>query len=500
MKIRKLFNIAFAGTALAFAACTSEEEQFNLPENSQAIEIGTYIQQGTRAVDKTAFAEGDVIGLYACQTSGDYSNTFTANFMNNVQVTKNATEWTYSPLKTWPADSSEHISFVAFYPYSTSSTSSLSYPFTVDLDSETQVEPLWCSVRDAKIDDRNGKAVNGSEADAAFNPASGALNLKFQHMLCKVNVGIKLDRAYLGIDADLNELSLCNVYGSGTFTVSGDLSSGNWSTTGESTVYALQPESDEPVDLTETETEIKEMLLIPQKVSTYPAYFDVTYTHTLREGGEKTVERRLFLPGSWEAGKIYNYVINLSLDTDNITVESSVLSMDDDSLNPNMSYEPATPVDLGLSVKWASHDLGATSAYDESPRFLWGDGDGDGLNTARPSNTSYSNPSFIPLSADIAYNYWGVNWRIPSIAEWKELFSSCTVTASEQNGIEGYLVTASNGNNIFLSEETYHTNQGYYTYSSYSSITSYTYFYTNLSTCTVTTSASAKRAIRPVFK
>jgi len=39
---------------------------------------------------------------------------------------------------------------------------------------------------------------------------------------------------------------------------------------------------------------------------------------------------------------------------------------------------------------------------------------------------------------------------MPTDAEWEELIDNCTWTWTTQNGVTGRLVTASNGNSIFL--------------------------------------------------
>ena len=44
----------------------------------------------------------------------------------------------------------------------------------------------------------------------------------------------------------------------------------------------------------------------------------------------------------------------------------------------------------------------------------------------------------------------GGTWRMPTDAEWTELRTNCTWTWTTQNGVNGRLVTASNGNSIFL--------------------------------------------------
>jgi hypothetical protein len=51
---------------------------------------------------------------------------------------------------------------------------------------------------------------------------------------------------------------------------------------------------------------------------------------------------------------------------------------------------------------------------------------------------------------DAAAANWGGNWRMPTQEEFQELYNNTTVTWTQQNGVNGRLFTASNGNSLFL--------------------------------------------------
>ncbi len=51
---------------------------------------------------------------------------------------------------------------------------------------------------------------------------------------------------------------------------------------------------------------------------------------------------------------------------------------------------------------------------------------------------------------DAAYVNWGSMWRTPSLEQIQELCDSCTWQYTQQNGMNGHLVTGPNGNTIFL--------------------------------------------------
>ena len=56
----------------------------------------------------------------------------------------------------------------------------------------------------------------------------------------------------------------------------------------------------------------------------------------------------------------------------------------------------------------------------------------------------------LDLEDDAANMNLGNCWRMPTDAEWTELMQNCTWEWTTQNGVNGRLVTASNGNSIFL--------------------------------------------------
>lgn len=58
-------------------------------------------------------------GVFACRTGKEsYENaTVSSDFMHNQQVTYASSAWTYSPVKYWPNNADEHISFFAYAPH-----------------------------------------------------------------------------------------------------------------------------------------------------------------------------------------------------------------------------------------------------------------------------------------------------------------------------------------------------------------------------------------------
>ena len=129
-----------------------------------------------------------------------------------------------------------------------------------------------------------------------------------------------------------------------------------------------------------------------------------------------------------------------------------------------------TAVDLGLSVKWASLNLGAFKPEGYGDYYAWGETKPKGSylweNYKWCKGTQYTLTKYC--SNDDGYNGFtdgktvldpeddaarmslGEEWRMPTSEEWLELMDNCNWTYTTQNGENGYLVTANNGNSIFL--------------------------------------------------
>lgn len=125
--------------------------------------------------------------------------------------------------------------------------------------------------------------------------------------------------------------------------------------------------------------------------------------------------------------------------------------LDEIGMIPSERPTTAEAVDLGLSVKWASFNVGATSPEEYGGLYGWGDPTGNLTTENLDDYPSATPPSSIcGTEYDIATANWGKEWRMPSQAECEELASKCAWEWSIVNGINGMTVTGTNGNSIFL--------------------------------------------------
>lgn len=172
----------------------------------------------------------------------------------------------------------------------------------------------------------------------------------------------------------------------------------------------------------------------------------------------------------WMEGTIYTY---------NVTLKEAA------------EQEPTTGeingyewVDLGLSVRWATCNIGATSPRQRGSCFQWGD--------IEPKTSFYQSSTFLNWSIetlleegvieqctnpdhngntmyaltnafDAASQQWGGGWRMPTVAECKELITGCTWTPYRSGSVvQGYTITGPNGNSITIESAGYYTGKGNY--------------------------------------
>ncbi len=133
-------------------------------------------------------------------------------------------------------------------------------------------------------------------------------------------------------------------------------------------------------------------------------------------------------------------------------------------------------VDLGLpsGLLWATCNIGANAPEDYGDYFAWGETQpkdtynwstyqyANGTSLDDPQLTKYcNNPTYgyngftdnlttLLPEDDAAMANWGSGWRMPTEEELQELKNKTTQIWTTQNGVNGQLFTASNGNSLFL--------------------------------------------------
>lgn len=145
--------------------------------------------------------------------------------------------------------------------------------------------------------------------------------------------------------------------------------------------------------------------------------------------------------------------------------------------NPTIVPTCTDYVDLGLSVNWATCNVGATKPEEYGSYYAWGEVEpkeeynwdtykwataiwvsGSGfwdLETLTKYCTdsedgTVDNKTILAPEDDAAAVNMGGSWRMPTYDELEELKTKCTWKWTTLNGVNGYNVEGPNGNSIFL--------------------------------------------------
>ena len=122
-------------------------------------------------------------------------------------------------------------------------------------------------------------------------------------------------------------------------------------------------------------------------------------------------------------------------------------------------------VDLGLSVKWANMNVGATKDSGFGSYFAWGETKPKKYYSWETYSWSQGNSDFmlkysindrkinLAPSDDAAHVNWGGEWRMPTVEECEELADTdkCEWEWITKDGVNGYKITGKKtGKSIFM--------------------------------------------------
>ena len=109
-------------------------------------------------------------------------------------------------------------------------------------------------------------------------------------------------------------------------------------------------------------------------------------------------------------------------------------------------------VDLGLSVYWATCNIGAYTSTNQGNKYAFGE---------TITKSDYTSSNYVGGNADIAKQNWGGDWRLPTKNELEDLVNKCSWKINTKNGVQVATVTGPNGNSIDLPFYSYIQNEGY---------------------------------------
>ena len=227
------------------------------------------------------------------------------------------------------------------------------------------------------------------------------------------------------------------------------------------------------------------------RISQY-GYFNVLSaqadkTVTDKKGEKNSVFTKEFIDGMKQPNvPLYQMFKNIQANVSNKTNKEQIPSINDDlvgtfyfyykqnatgiegsrtggktsSQTNNLTQVKHEYVDLGLSVKWATCNVGASKPEEYGDYYAWGETatkeyyEWDSYKWCEGSETTlikYCNSrsygkvdgkTVLDAADDVAQVKWGGNWRMPTLSEQIELRNNCKWTWTIRNGVSGYLVTS----------------------------------------------------------
>ena len=219
---KKFFMGIAAMAALTLVSCSSDDLD-SFSDNSsknEAISFDGYLGRSAVAVNGSRGSVVDIpalkntdtdekgFGVFGYYSTEDHSapeQSFDANLFNNERVTcpKDGADWTYSPLKYWPAQG--HIDFYAYAPYVANKA----------LKKTTGADPKITSCIDfsvpSTITDQTDLLWANAENQTKANHSTSTDNkVKFQfaHALSRLGYTVKLNKAVPASEATITLKSI----------------------------------------------------------------------------------------------------------------------------------------------------------------------------------------------------------------------------------------------------------------------------------------------------
>ena len=449
MKKNNIRIIAAAAGILLLAGC-SNDGGMGADADAGSITIDASIGRMTKvSADGTNFTAGDAIALYAW--TGDAASVPGTRVVDGVVNTFDGNRWNPASLMRWGNNGVEHY-FLGIFPA----------PANVSNFTEAgyRLDPADYTASDLLV----ATNLNG------VTPSNGTVSLTFEHVMAKLGVNIKFNDEY----ASNTQVTSVSVSARRNATV--NYLTGSVTATGDES-YVLLSAKDEPatgynksysgIQVPQTISHITVIAAGKTYIYDSPTGITLTsgkFTNVGLTIGREEMELATMSVTDWTAGE-------------------SRSDANAELANYHNGYEF---VDMGLSVKWATCNVGANKPDECGAFFAWGetepknyfvlsnykyfDGPDDFITKYNDDRWYGIVDNIYKLDAedDAAHVQWGGNWRMPTLAEWNELMNNSKIarrTTSSGYSCNGCLITSKiNGNSIFLPAAGYIAGSAHYNF------------------------------------
>lgn len=398
----KLKLISMASAALLMAACANNSTMFERDADrypDSYIEFSNYVSGMTRASKNgsNTFVEGDAMGVWGYQTTGEYLDTI---FNNQRVYYVSGNTWNYDNKKLWNIGSK--YKFYGMFPYSEDlyvigdDNKATITDYVNPNDKDQQVDLMISEIREI----------------SPFN----TVDMIFHHIMSNVNIMVKFsDKVDTGgiSGATLLNMHVSGVMSTGTYTQTGwsnsKMAEGEWSNQGGLMDIADVKNVNLNMDGTSV-TALGDYIMIPQQLykaqgAPQDVMIDATFRVRYKDTTSSTfVKKGIRLAGiqgvdkngnvrkisSWDINNRYNYILAFNpayntrvWDADgdgSIQIDpetGDTITKTDDTPTPGvMRYDPETP-DVVQVFEDTDGD-GVPDTWVDYP-IVWEDIDDDGL-------------------------------------------------------------------------------------------------------------------------
>lgn len=191
-----------AMAALATAGCSQNEITEQSPDANPAIGFNVYTgtqTRGTEATNSTLQTDGFGILAYATGNTVWAGSTEAPNFMYNQEVTYSG-GWSYTPVKYWPKNATDKITFFGYAPYESAPDAGTNKGIVLSAATDQGNPAITFTVKDA-ANDMIDLVTDESKKDQTSATASGTVAFNFKHILSRVKLVAKMNSA---LAADYN--------------------------------------------------------------------------------------------------------------------------------------------------------------------------------------------------------------------------------------------------------------------------------------------------------
>lgn len=429
---------------LALSGCQAEDDTPHTPQGTIPVGFSGDVP-GTRATKEyESAADLTDMGVFAYFTNGTFSEgSSTSNFMYNQQVERQTSDgsWTYSPVKYWPGNRTDKISFFAYAPYVDEAATGGSNP-AFQGKTAAGFPKLTYTVPTAEADQTDLLAAVPLMNRTAPTIDGEKVKFNLKHALTKVNVGIKSE---VGITVTALSVNSIPATATLTFTDSGF----DWgSYTGTQNVNATLATGGVAVTANAADAQsLATFFVLPQKAS---ATLSITYTQdgTPSMQFTKTDIALPATPTAWEQGMSVGYTLHVKKDGKvTATVGQEWTSESGGEMSDN-EKGIASPTDwVAFTKLWNANGLpmmpdGITPDYSLYEDYGWYETDGTNRVFTIKLTASFvltgvaSGELYVPVGTDtrpLTLPIDGQGWQI-SI----DLQNSSQLIEDKYSGIVGY--------------------------------------------------------------